>query len=94
MASPLFRSPPLPTSFKTRFVKPLTLREGLIGITSFVLALLLFNSVDLSDYRYEDIHRQIIYRFKGVDVGPVKTLLVFGDSVRGPPLAVVCHDHR
>lgn len=79
-ASPIFRS--ATPSFKTRFVKPLTLREGLIGITSFVLALLLFNSVDLSDYRYEDLHRQVIYRFKGVDVGPVKTLLVFGDSVR------------
>lgn len=59
-----------------------TVREIVIGLASFFFACLLFRDPQNPTYEYyANLPKQIIYRWKGLPAGPVKTLLVFGDSV-------------
>lgn len=63
-----------------------TVREIVIGLASFFFACLLFRDPQNPTYEYyANLPKQIIYRWKGLPAGPVKTLLVFGDSVSAVP---------
>lgn len=81
--APLFQGAAGAARPSSSWTRPPSIREIIIALASFIFAVLLFRDSESATYQYyTNLPKQIIYKWKGLPSGPVKTILVFGDSVR------------